>query len=124
MCTLSGPAGAAPNSFLGSSRVRTSSNMQIGICSQVNSWKRPVPCVTPEAELARRTKLGSFLKNALAGSRGPGLLACHQTAEVFRGNPPGMALRIRRPSVVLTVEVAGPLWLEDVLVTSRDGGLS
>lgn len=121
---MSGPARAAPSSFLGSSRVCTSWNMQTGICSQVNSWKRPAPCVPPEAELARRTKLGSFLNDALEGLRGAGLLVSHQTAEVFRGNRPGMVLRIRRPSVVLTVEVAGPLWPEDVWVTSRDGGLS
>lgn len=81
-------------------------------------------CVTYEAELARRTRLGDALPSVLKDLKRTDLLTCHQAAEVFQDNRPGVVLRIRRPGVVLTVEAAGLLWLKDSWVRQRAGGLS
>ncbi|WP_284986830.1 hypothetical protein [Arthrobacter sp. fls2-241-R2A-172] len=70
-------------------------------------------CVTYEAELARRTGLGESLQDVLAELKKAGLLTSHRAAEVFPDGRPGVVLRIRRPDIVLTVESAGSLWIQD-----------
>jgi len=78
-------------------------------------------CMTYEAELARRTGLGTSLECVLKDRTGAGLLTSHRAAEVFKDGRQGVMLRILRPGVLLTVEAAGPLWLKDSWVRNRAG---